>query len=490
MNLNSNEQAAVLFLHKKDEVNRYEGVDETILDTFFSNTTDLIWIVDEDSHLIKANQSFFEFFRLNKDDLGMKISEILPLGVADALYDKHLKVLQTGIAHQSIENGKLLDGTQITFQVNLFLCPTKEGKRLIGGIAKDQLEKQSIVRKLNAATERLINLSRVTTDAIWEWDMLTGEIIRNEKLTDLTGYLPETQKGLAWWLSRVHPDDRNMLSDTLAEVTDKGQQSWESEYRFFCADGEYKNILDRGFVIYDKGMPMKMIGALSDVTSQKLLENLLLEEKVRQFKILSESAIRVQEQERSRLGREMHDNVNQILTTIKLYLGMLTPSSAAEGDIKKKSIEYTLMAIEEIRKLSKEMVAPQLDGGSLSDHIGNLIADIEEVTPIRIRFTHDNENDLLSPGKKLALFRIAQEQLKNVLKYSKAKNLEILLHSKNGMVHLSIIDNGVGFNMKKSGSGIGLANIRERVKFYGGKMEIISAINEGCQLNVTIPVAD
>ena len=275
----------------------------------------------------QSESFFFGLFRLDESDFNKKISEILPLSVADALYEKHLKVLRPGVPYESLERGKLVDGTNITFQVNLFNCGLLKGKKLVGGIAKDQFEKQKIKKKLDEANERVINISKVSNDAIWEWNMLTGEILRNEKLTELTGYISESQRGLAWWLSRVHPEDRNRLSNTLTEVTDKGLQSWESEYRFFCADGEYKHMFDKGFVIYDNGMPVKMIGSLSDVTGQKFLENLLIEERLRQLKILSESAIRVQEQERSRLGREMHDNVNQILSTIKLFLGMLKPSS-------------------------------------------------------------------------------------------------------------------------------------------------------------------
>ena len=159
-------------------------------------------------------------------------------------------------------------------------------------------------------------------------------------------------------------------------------------------------------------------------------------------------------------------------------------------DIKKKTIDYTLLAIEEIRKLSKEMVAPQLDGNSLAEHISNLLEDVEKSTEIQVKFTYDLENDLLSSGKKLALFRIAQEQMKNILKYSQTKEIEILLYCKDEMVNMRILDAGIGFDVKKSSSGIGLANIRERIKFYGGKMEIISALGEGCQLNVSIPIAN
>lgn len=461
---------------------------EIVFSAYMKNSPNLLWVIDEEAHLLYANKTFLNYFRIDETAINKKIADILPLSVAEALYDKHLKVLQTGQPLEIKEKGKLADGSIAIFRVNLFLAEGTVGRKLIAGIATDQTEKNQMENKLEVANERLIQISRITTDAIWEWDMKTGEIVRNEKLTQLTGYLPEAQKGLAWWLARVHPEDRDRLSDTIKAVTDNGLQSWESEYRFLCADGEYKHMLDRGFVIYNNGMPIKMIGSLNDITNEKLMENLLIEEKLRQYKNISETAMRVQEQERSRLGREMHDNVNQILSTIKMFVGLLTPANAEEEEIKQKTIEYSMLAIEEIRKLSREMVAPQLDGQSLVSHISRIKDDIELTTSLKVKFTHDNENELLSPGKKLTLFRIVQEQLKNIIKYSQAKNAEILLQCNNNLVQLIVKDNGVGFDMSKASTGVGLASIRDRAKFYNGKTEIQSAPGKGCQLIVSIPV--
>ena len=147
-----------------------------------------------------------------------------------------------------------------------------------------------------------------------------------------------------------------------------------------------------------------------------------------------------------------------------------------------------MLAFEEIRKLSREMVAPQLDSGTLADHIHKVIADIELSTDLKIKFTHDIEIELLSPGKKLTLFRIVQEQVKNITRYSEATKAEILLQCSNNNTQLIIKDDGIGFDTEKTNSGIGLSSIRDRVKFYNGKTEINSAPGKGCQLNITIPL--
>jgi PAS domain S-box-containing protein len=358
---------------------------------------------------------------------------------------------------------------------------------MIGGHAVNLSEKLEIEKQLRETNDRLLNLSRATDNAIWEWDMQTGKIFRNETLLDMIGYPTEETKGLSWWLRRIHPQDRQRVSDKVKEITESNQLSWQDEYRFKCADGTYKHVRDKGFVIYENGLPVKMIGSLQDVTAYKELEDKLTQEKLDRQKEISETVIRVQENERTRIGQELHDNVNQILGTVKLFVDMLTPSGENEKIIKEKSVTYLVSAIEEIRKLSKELVAPELKEKGLLESINRLIEDIRLTTSIQVKFIHDQENELISRSKKITLFRIVQEQLKNILKYSQASHVDIVLQCKNSNLQLLIKDNGVGFDMKQIRRGIGISNIHDRVKFYNGTMKIESEPGKGCSLEVFIP---
>ncbi len=461
---------------------------EIFFQAFMKNTPNLIWVADEESNLVFANDVFSHYFRLDEKALNKKIVDLLPRAVADFLYEKHQKVFQTNMPVEAVEKGKSADGsTPAILSITIFPFEDASGKRLAGGIAINQADKYYMGKKLATANERLKQITGISSDAIWEWDMMTGKMFRNEKLMEMIGYQAEGTKGLSWWLGRVHPEDRDQLNDTLKEVTDKSLQSWQTEYRFLCADGDYKNMLDRGFVIYENGMPVKMIGSLQDITEKKLMEHLLIEGKLYSQKEISETVIRVQELERNRIGHELHDNVNQILGTVKLFVGMLTPSSEEEKQIKAKSIEYVMMAIEEIRKLSKELVVPQLKGESLEDNINDIIDDIHLSTDIKIKFTYDHENGLLNVGKKITVFRIVQEQLKNILKYSKTKSVDIFLQCKDNNLQLVIKDYGVGFNPQQTPRGVGLSNIYERARFYNGTVNIQTAPGKGCTLMVTIP---
>ena len=461
---------------------------ETMLNEFMTNTPNMSWVVDEKGQLVFASLSFYDFFELDPEtSQHKKVVDLLPVAASRSLYTKHAEAFDSGRPIEFIEKVQWANGINHVFHINLFPIKSAGDKKMLGGSAVDLSGKYEAEKKLQELNNRMLLLSKATSDAIWEWDMQTGQIYRNEALMEMIGYTNESPKGLSWWLRRIHPEDRNRVSDKVKENTEMNLHSWQDQYRFKCADGEYKHMQDKGFIVYENELPVKMIGSLQDISNLKELEEKLVEERVQRQQEISETVIRVQEKERTRIGHELHDNVNQILSTAKLYMDMLKPAGKQDKQYKEKVTEYLLLAIEEIRKLSKELVVPQLTQKGLIESIFQLIDDVELTTRIKIKFTHDHENDLLSPGKKVTLFRIVQEQLKNIIKHSKARQVDILLQRKNNIAELIIRDDGIGFNSSQTHRGIGLSNIYERTRFYNGTVDIETLEGKGCTLRVNIP---
>jgi PAS domain S-box-containing protein len=464
---------------------------KALITAFFEQTPTLAWVIDEETNLHFASSAFYHHFGLNeKESIGKRITDLVPLAVSRAVYENHIKVFDTGKPVQATEKIKWADGTHSISHINIFPIHSVSGKRMVGGQAVNLPDKSRLEKELKEAHERMLNLSRATSDAIWEWDMQTGQIFRNETLMEMIGYQPDNSRGLSWWLRRIHPDDRNRLADKIKDATDNLQQSWQDEYRFKCADGSYKHVEDKGFVVYENGLPIKMIGSLQDVSTLKELENELADVRLQRQKEISETVIRVQEKERTRIGHELHDNVNQILSTVKLFFDGMKPSGIDQKQLKEKSIEYLLLAIEEIRKLSKELVTPQLKKETLAENINTIITDIQMTGALKISFIHDVNDELLSPGKKITLFRIIQEQLKNIIKHSQATTTQISIQTTEDYVKLEIKDNGKGFDPRQTRQGIGLANIHERTQFYNGSADIQASPGNGCALSVVIPLKE
>ena len=462
-----------------------------LISAFFEQTPTLAWVIDEDTNLHFASSAFYDHFGVHKKECtGKKITDIVPPAIARAVYEKHIQVFDTGKPAQATEKIKWADGTHSISHITIFPIHSVSGKKMVGGQAVNLPDKSRLEKELKDAHERMLNLSRATSDAIWEWDMQTGQIFRNDTLMEMIGYQLDNSKGLSWWLRRIHPDDRNRLADKIKEATDNLQQSWHDEYRFKCADGSYKHVEDKGFVVYENGLPVKMIGSLQDVSMLKELENELADVRLQRQKEISETVIRVQEKERTRIGHELHDNVNQILSTVKLFFDGIKPSGSEQKQLKEKSIEYLLLAIEEIRKLSKELVTPQLKKETLAENINAIVTDIQLTGALKISFVHNIHDELLSPGKKITLYRIVQEQLKNIIKHSQATTAKICIQFKDEYVSLEIKDNGKGFDPHQTRQGIGLANIHERTQFYNGAVDIQASVGKGCILNVRIPIKE
>ncbi|HWR33199.1 MAG TPA: PAS domain-containing protein, partial [Chitinophagaceae bacterium] len=187
--------------HYNNAFNRKAG---NILNGFMRNSPNLTWVVNEDAGLEFANSSFLQYFGLDEAVLNKKIADFIPPSVVDALYEMHEKVLQTGLPAEIIDNVKATDGTNTSFRITIFPIENAGGKRLLGGLASFHSEKEIIKQKLDQVNERIDHLQRITSDAIWEWDMKTGEIVRNDKLAGLIGFVSEDNRDLRWWLSRVH----------------------------------------------------------------------------------------------------------------------------------------------------------------------------------------------------------------------------------------------------------------------------------------------
>ncbi|MEK7225852.1 MAG: PAS domain S-box protein, partial [Bacteroidota bacterium] len=174
-----------------------------VFKAFMDNTPNLAWVVDEEGTLIFASHSFYQYFGIDeRESANRKMVDVIPANVAKALYDKHVQVLESGQPTEVVEKVEWADGTNFVFHINIFPINAITGKKLLGGHAVNLADKYAAERKLREANDRLLLLSRATTNAIWEWDMQTGYIFRNDALMDMIAYQMEETKGLSWWLRR------------------------------------------------------------------------------------------------------------------------------------------------------------------------------------------------------------------------------------------------------------------------------------------------
>ncbi|MGZ5136089.1 MAG: sensor histidine kinase, partial [Flavitalea sp.] len=212
----------------------------------------------------------------------------------------------------------------------------------------------------------------------------------------------------------------------------------------------------------------------------------LFDERQSKQKEITEAVLTAQENERSDIGKELHDNLNQILGATKLYIEMAKTDEENRVLYLDKSSGYIVNVIEEIRKIAKTMTIPGMAMG-LFDCIKILLDDLSIIHPIKFMF-HGNgiSEEELSQKLQLNIFRIIQEQVNNILNHSKASNAIIDLRKKGNEIVLVISDNGVGCDPSEKSKGVGIRNIMSRSELFSGKVTIASTLGEGYELKVIL----
>lgn len=231
------------------------------------------------------------------------------------------------------------------------------------------------------------------------------------------------------------------------------------------------------------------IGIQDDITELK--KKRLSKQNIEKEKLIAKTMLIAERRERHRVGMELHDNISQMLAAVKLYLRIPRKKLDNEIDPFKTAVDILDNTIIEVRALSRKLVSPGLDENGLIANLLKLITTTQAVVDFTLKFTPEKYvPELLSDTEELIIFRVVQEQLNNIIKYSKATDVSINLFILNKKCSLHITDNGIGFNTKSVHSGIGLSNMRTRVEAVNGKLELTSILGEGTALIVEIDVAE
>jgi PAS domain S-box-containing protein len=357
------------------------------------------------------------------------------------------------------------------------------------------IESKQSEEKIKVSNERYLLATMATNDAIWDWDIPTNSMYWGEGFHGLFGYKAGYfNSDLGIWEAALHPQDRDRVIKSIQKfIESNSQQVWQDEYRFRRTDGKYVLVADRGFLIYNQqGRVNRMVGSMQDITEKREMEKKLLNQELNRQKLTAQAVVDAQEKERSLIGKELHDNINQILSTAKLYLEVARNDDKERTSLIDMSTNSISDAINEIRTISRSLVPSSIGDLGLVESIQDLVESIKLTRKLNVEFYyHNGIDELMSEQLKLMLFRITQEQVNNVIKHANATNLVIELISEDDTINIAITDNGQGFDpdQVKFKKGVGLSNITSRAELFNGKVTIDTAPGKGCTLNIHLPIS-
>lgn len=345
-------------------------------------------------------------------------------------------------------------------------------------------EKQDALREI----EVLSMIAKETNNGVMIFDTKTGHTLWvNEGFTRLTGYTQEDMYGKDPLLILQGPEtDQDMLD--FMRIWIKNNSPYFCDILFHSKTGEPKWQYVSGQPIReDNGQVSKYFVIATDISERRRMEEERLTTKIEQQKEVSRAILQTQEMERNSLGRELHDNINQILASVNLKLGYYLEEPENNIEIIENCRENLQKAIQEARNLSHQMVMPRFSEKKLQDELKILIENYSYKQIVQLELNEMNEEAIPSAIKE-TLFRIVQEQLSNIHKHAKADRIVIRLSNDSHLMTMFIKDNGIGFDMQQQRKGIGITNIFNRAEAYNGTTDINSAPGKGCTLLVKIPL--
>ncbi|HWR90142.1 MAG TPA: ATP-binding protein, partial [Dissulfurispiraceae bacterium] len=295
-----------------------------------------------------------------------------------------------------------------------------------------------------------------------------------------------------WWLAtgkKIEPHEW-----AAARAIRAGESSINEEIEIECFDGKRKIILNSAVPI--RNSRQEIMGAVivnQDITMRKEAED-ALREREEQYRSLYAHLQTVREQERTVIAREVHDELGQSLTALKLDLSWLgTKLPPGEGgliDKKNEILGLTDSIIQMVKRISTELRPGILDDLGLSAAIEWQVRQFQKRTGIEAKVSLHAGEPSADRDVSTALFRILQEALTNVARHAGASSVEVLLAVDKGMLVLSVIDNGRGIRPEEisASDSFGLMGMRERAHMLGGVFSVCGEPGKGTTLTVAVPV--
>lgn len=353
---------------------------------------------------------------------------------------------------------------------------------LIIGLLWQRWRKQKAEASLSESEKRFRVLTDTTQSLLWICDKDGKVTYLSEKRNNFTGRDPEA--GFAdTWTAFIHPDDiQNVLAANSQAI--EQQQGFSKEYRLRRRDGVYRWMLDVAAPrLNADGSFAGFIGSAADITDQKLAQETL--------ERMGGKLIEAQEKERSRIARELHDDICQRLALLSLELELLSQGSKGVAKAGFAEIQQRCTEIAgDVQALSHQLHSSKLDYLGLEAALRSFCEEFSSKYGVVVEFKPENVPNHLPGDISLCLFRVAQEALQNAVKYSGVHQFSVDLRATANRVRLEVSDAGVGFNVETAmrNGGLGLVSMPERVHLVKGTFSVESKVNVGTRIVASVPL--
>ncbi len=310
------------------------------------------------------------------------------------------------------------------------------------------------------------------TDANLQWLAFTGRTLESERD--------------GGWFTGVHPADRMGYVRDCMNALDR-RQSFRIEYRLRQSDGDYRWVLENSAIrLARDGTPIGYVASTVDITDLKAARNA--------HSCMSGRLMGAQEQERTRLARELHDDIGLRMSSLVMdvvRLGEMMPDSSTEARTVMGDVADQMIALSrDIQGISHRLHSSKLEYLGLAIAASSFCGEMSSHHHVRIDYTHEGVPADLRKDIAIALFRVMQEAVSNAVKHSGAQQCTVSILGTDDTLTLEVVDFGRGFDSTAAlqGAGLGLISMEERLKLVNGQLVIASTPGSGTAIRASVPL--
>ena len=463
-----------------------ERISESRFRQFFDTLPEYCFMTSANGDILDANPAACKALGYARNELiGRSLSTIYALGSLSKLFHSLEKWQTTGTMHDQEMTIVTKEGQKRTVLLNAGSVKDTNGKLLYTTtVLVDVTERQQAEAALRESEERFRHVANAAPVLIWMSGPDKLSTYFNQPWLDFTGRLLQSELRDGW-AEGVYPDDLDACLRTYAGAFAR-REPFEMEYRLRRNDGEYRWVFNRGVPRFNPdGSFAGYIGSCIDVTDRKLAQESLSD--------MSCKLIEAQEQERTWIARELHDDINQRITLVLVNLERLQGDSSPLAP----AITQRLVEIKEnlsslasdVQALSHRLHSSKLEYLGLVTAAGSFCRELSEEHGVEIAFHSESIPKQLPREIALCFFRVLQEGLQNALKHSGSKHFEVWLKGSLDEIELTVHDSGTGFDFEEAirGHGLGLTSMKERLKLVRGRLSIESSLAQGTTIHATVP---
>lgn len=461
-------------------------VTEEWASTILASLGQRLAVLDQHGTVVTVNEAWREFTRRNEHCLHAAVETGMNC------LDRWHEAAQTGSLHDAqVLAGvrSVLAGTSTAFEFE-YLWSSPSGPRCFFVTASPLRRKEggAVITHQDIAPSRQAEIQygaliESLGAIVWKAEPSSLRFTFVSKQAEATLGYPRGQWYRQDFLAEhLHPDDHlRVLASCRRSVEEKRHRILD--YRMVTAEGSTVWLHNSLHVIVEAGRTKELIGIMVDMTDYKRAETSLKE--------MTGRLLGVQEEERRRIARELHDNLNQRLALLAIGLQRLNLSPDAEPAAQIEGLHKLTQEIaSDVHRLSHRLHPAKLEHLGLVAAINGLCRELSEQHAVRIDCLHRDIPRAIPKEAALCLFRVAQEALSNFVKHSGVRNGKLELIGDRGALHLCISDAGAGFDLQAvSAKGrLGLISMQERVRTAGGRISIESFPSHGTRIVVQLAI--